>query len=52
MAAALKAKGYDYRFVWAREGKHVDPNVVAQTLPEALEWTGAGYPRRGARSAA
>jgi len=45
MAAALKAKGYDYRFVFAREGKHVDPRVVAQTLPEALEWTWAGFPR-------
>ncbi|OJU11929.1 MAG: hypothetical protein BGN86_13840 [Caulobacterales bacterium 68-7] len=45
MAAALKAKGYDYRFVWAKDGKHVDPRVVAQTLPEALEWTWAGYPR-------
>jgi enterochelin esterase family protein len=45
MAAALKAKGYDYRFVFARDAMHVDGRVVAQTLPEALEWIWAGYPR-------
>jgi iron(III)-enterobactin esterase len=45
MAAALKAKGYDYRFVFAKDAMHVDARVVAQTLPEALEWTWAGYPR-------
>jgi len=38
MAAALKAKGYDYRFVWARGAKHVDARVVGQTLPGALAW--------------
>jgi enterochelin esterase-like enzyme len=43
MAAALKAKGYDYRFVFARGAKHVDSRVVAQTLPGALEWLWRGY---------
>ena len=42
-AAALKAKGYDYRFVFAKTGKHVDPRVVAQTLPSALEWLWRDY---------
>jgi len=45
MAAALKAKGYDYRYVWAKDAVHVDGNVVAQTLPEALEWLWRDYPR-------
>jgi enterochelin esterase-like enzyme len=45
MAAALKAKGYDYRYVWAKDAVHVDNNVVMQTLPEALEWLWRDYPR-------
>jgi enterochelin esterase-like enzyme len=45
MAAALKKKGYDYRYVWAREAHHVDPRVVMQTLPAALEWLWRDYPR-------
>jgi enterochelin esterase-like enzyme len=47
MAAVLKVKGYDYRFVFARGAKHVDPRVVAQTLPGALEWLWAGYKPSG-----
>jgi enterochelin esterase-like enzyme len=43
MAAVLKAKGYDYRFVFAKAAKHVDPRVVAQTLPGALEWLWRDY---------
>ncbi|HEU0095213.1 MAG TPA: alpha/beta hydrolase-fold protein, partial [Rhizomicrobium sp.] len=38
MAAVFKKKGYDYRYVWAREAGHVDNRVVMQTLPSALEW--------------
>ena len=45
MAAALKAKGYDYRYVWAKDAAHVDGNVIAQTLPAALEWLWRDYPR-------
>lgn len=45
MAAALKAKGYDYRYVLSRDSGHCDAKVIAQTLPEALEWTWKGYPR-------
>ena len=45
MAAALKAKGYDYRYVWAKDAAHVDGNVIAQTLPGALEWLWRDYPR-------
>ena len=43
MAAALKAKGYHYRFVFALGAGHVDRRVVDQTLPEALEWLWQGY---------
>ena len=45
MAAALKAKGYDYRYVWAQDAVHVDNEVVMQTLPEALVWLWRDYPR-------
>jgi enterochelin esterase-like enzyme len=43
MAAVLKSKGYDYRFVFARDAKHVDARVVGQTLPGALEWLWRDY---------
>lgn len=38
MAEALKAKGYSYQFVFAKEVGHVDRPVRAQTLAPALEW--------------
>ena len=44
MAAALKAKGYHYRYVFADEARHTDANVIYQTLPQALEYVWAGYP--------
>jgi enterochelin esterase-like enzyme len=43
MAAALKAKAYHYRYVFAKGARHVDGRVVAQTLPEALLWLWQGY---------
>ena len=46
MASALRAKGYDYRFVFAEGAGHVDPAVVDQTLPAALEWLWGGYHAR------
>ena len=45
LAAALAAKGYDYRYVVAANAVHVDGNVIAQTLPGALEWLWRDYPR-------
>ena len=45
MAAALKAKNYDYRYVFSRNTGHCDNRAIVQTLPEALEWTWKGYPR-------
>ena len=44
MAAALKAKGYQYRYVFATSSGHVDRRVVNQTLPEAMLWLWQGYP--------
>jgi predicted alpha/beta superfamily hydrolase len=44
MAAALGSKGYDYRYVVAADAAHVDGDVIAQTLPSALEWLWRGYP--------
>lgn len=43
MAAALKAKGYTYRYVFAEGAKHTDGRVTRQTLPGALEWLWQGY---------
>ena len=43
MAAALKEKGYDYRYVFAKGAGHTDGRVTRQTLPSALEWLWQGY---------
>jgi len=43
MAEALKAKGYPYQFVYAREAGHVDRPVRAMTLAPALEWLWKDY---------
>ncbi len=44
MAAALKAKGHPYRYVFAEAAGHTDGRVTRQTLPGALEWLWQGYP--------
>lgn len=46
MAAALKAKGYPYRYVFAEKAGHTDGRVTRQTLPEALEWLWQGYQQK------
>lgn len=43
MAAVLKAKGYPYRYVFAKAAGHTDGRVTRQTLPGALEWLWQGY---------
>jgi enterochelin esterase-like enzyme len=43
MAAALKAKGYAYRYVFAEAAGHTDGRVTRQTLLGALEWLWQGY---------
>ena len=44
MAAVMKAKGYQYQFVYAKNAGHVDAKVINQTLPQALEFLWKGYP--------
>ena len=42
-AAALKAKGYDYRYIFSKATKHCDRKVFEHTLAETLLWTWRGY---------
>lgn len=42
-AAALKAKGYNYRFVFSRATGHCDRRVFEQTLADTLVWMWRGY---------
>ncbi len=42
-AAALQAKGYDYRYVFSRATKHCDQKEFQQTLADTLVWTWRGY---------
>ena len=43
-AAALKAKGYHYRFVFGKGVGHCDTSLRRHTLPDTLEWMWQGYP--------
>ena len=42
-AAALKAKGYDYRYVFSRGTGHCDRKVFEHTLADTLVWMWRGY---------
>lgn len=44
VAAALKAKGYHYRHVFAKGAGHCDAGPIRQTLPDTLRWMWRGYP--------
>jgi enterochelin esterase-like enzyme len=46
MATVLKAKGYDYQYVYALGAGHTDHRVRAQTIPEALEWVWKESPKK------
>jgi enterochelin esterase-like enzyme len=46
MVAVLKAKGYQYRYVFCEGAGHVDRKAVNETLPGALAWLWEGYPAR------
>lgn len=37
-AAALKAKGYDYRYLFSRDSRHCDKRVFENTLADTLVW--------------
>jgi len=49
MAAAFKAKGYHYQFVYAKSANHTDGKVISQTVAQALEFVWKGYPIAGAK---
>lgn len=42
-AAALKAKGYDYRYVFSKATRHCDGKVFQHTLADTLVWMWRGY---------
>jgi iron(III)-enterobactin esterase len=42
-ADALKAKGYDYRYIYSLASGHTDPKVFDQTLADTLVWMWRGY---------
>lgn len=42
-AAALKAKGYNYRYVFSKATRHCDGKVFEQTLADTLVWMWRGY---------
>ncbi len=42
-AAALQAKGYDYRYVFSRDTKHCDKKVFEHTLADTLVWMWRDY---------
>jgi enterochelin esterase family protein len=43
MAKVLKAKGYDYQYLFCRGSGHGVGNAKAQFLPHAIEWVWRGY---------
>ena len=43
MAKVLRAKGYEYRYVFAKAAGHTDGRVTNQTLADGLEWLWYGY---------
>jgi enterochelin esterase-like enzyme len=45
-AAALKAKGYPYRYVFSRASGHCESKIYEQTLADALAWVWQGYTGR------
>lgn len=42
-AEVLKAKGYDYRYVYSRATRHCDGKVFEHTLADTLVWMWRGY---------
>jgi iron(III)-enterobactin esterase len=49
MADVLKAQGYHYQLIYAKNAGHTDGKVIAQTYPQALEYVWQGYPIEGAK---
>ena len=49
MAAVLKAKGYEYQYLFCRGSGHCDGKAQGQFLPHAIEWTWRGYAAKDAK---
>jgi iron(III)-enterobactin esterase len=49
LATVLKAKGYPYQFVYAKNSGHTPGDCISNTLPAALEYVWRGYPIDGAK---
>ena len=48
MAKVLKAKGYEYQYLFCRGQGHSVGNARAQFLPHAIEWVWKGHaPKKG-----
>jgi len=43
MAEVLKAKGYEYQYLWSAGAHHVEGGVERQTMEEAMEWVWKTY---------
>ena len=43
MAKVLKAKGYEYQYLFCRNSGHGIRNAKAQFMPHAIEWVWKGY---------
>jgi hypothetical protein len=43
MAKVLKAKGYEYQYLFCRGARHSVGNAQQQFLPHAIEWVWKGY---------
>jgi enterochelin esterase-like enzyme len=48
MAKVLKAKGYEYQYLFCRGAGHSINNAQQQFLPHAIEWVWKGYTPKGA----
>ncbi len=46
MAEALKAKGYEYQYLWSEGAHHVEGGVERETMEEAMEWVWQTYKAR------
>ena len=42
-AAALEAKGYDYRYIFSKDSRHCDGRVFQHTLADTLVWMWKDY---------
>ena len=46
MAKVLKAKGYEYQYLFCQDSGHGVRNAKAQFLPHAIEWVWHGYSKK------